>query len=402
MSSNSLFDNLPQNIREIVETMSNDERHLGQTDTDKKAVSDWVTKASDASFASAETLPTFNTELVSRTYLVGNSLTVADVAIYGALHPIISKLTPDRYYSVPSVTRYFDHIQNNASIRSNAAAPDLVSFDFGNAPKQERKAEAPVKKKKEKKEAADTEATEVASSSAKGKAPVRKAEEAASTEQAPANTSGKKEKKEKTKKEATSTAEGSKKGESSKATAGAGTAESGDPIPSMIDLRVGHIVDVKVHPDADSLYVEQIDLGEEGGPRTVISGLVNYVPIEQMKDRYIVAVCNLKPVTMRGIKSHAMVLCATSKEGKEGGVEPVDPPAGAKVGDRIYFEGFEDKEPLSQLNPKKKIFETIQPGFVTLETREAAWVDPVSKTIHYIRTKEGICSAPTFVGASLS
>lgn len=61
-----------------------------------------------------------------------------------------------------------------------------------------------------------------------------------------------------------------------------------------------------------------------------------------------------------------------------------------------------DATPLSQLNPKKKVFETIQPGFTTLDTHEAAWINPVSKSVHRIRTKEGVCIAPTFVGASLS
>jgi aminoacyl tRNA synthase complex-interacting multifunctional protein 1 len=67
---------------------------------------------------------------------------------------------------------------------------------------------------------------------------------------------------------------------------------------------------------------------------------------------------------MRGVKSFAMVLCATSKEGKEGGIELIQPPAGSKPGEKVYFEGgeFEAATPLSQLNPKKKIFETIQPG----------------------------------------
>lgn len=47
---------------------------------------------------------------------------------------------------------------------------------------------------------------------------------------------------------------------------------------------------VEKHPDADGLYVEQIDLGESEGPRTVVSGLVNYIPIEEMRDKYLVAV----------------------------------------------------------------------------------------------------------------
>lgn len=74
------------------------------------------------------------------------------------------------------------------------------------------------------------------------------------------------------------------------------------PAPWQIDLRVGRIIDgelalaqrkrrgpslthtflvtVKVHPDADSLYVEQIDVGE-AEPRTVVSGLVKYKTLEE-------------------------------------------------------------------------------------------------------------------------
>lgn len=64
------------------------------------------------------------------------------------------------------------------------------------------------------------------------------------------------------------------------------------------------------HPEADSLYVEKIDLGEEK-PRTIVSGLVNFIPIEQMQDRMVVVLCNLKAAKMRGIESQGMVLCAS-------------------------------------------------------------------------------------------
>lgn len=50
---------------------------------------------------------------------------------------------------------------------------------------------------------------------------------------------------------------------------------------SRLDFRVGQIVDVKKHPDADTLYVEEVNLGE-GRNRTVVSGLVNHIPIEQV------------------------------------------------------------------------------------------------------------------------
>lgn len=51
---------------------------------------------------------------------------------------------------------------------------------------------------------------------------------------------------------------------------------------SRLDIRVGKITKAQKHPDADSLYVEEIDVGE-GQPRTVVSGLVKYIPLEEMQ-----------------------------------------------------------------------------------------------------------------------
>ena len=45
---------------------------------------------------------------------------------------------------------------------------------------------------------------------------------------------------------------------------------------------MGLIRKAEKHPDADSLYVEEIDVGEEA-PRTVVSGLVKYIPLEEMQ-----------------------------------------------------------------------------------------------------------------------
>ena len=47
----------------------------------------------------------------------------------------------------------------------------------------------------------------------------------------------------------------------------------------------------------------------------VVSGLVKYIPEHEMQQRLCVLVCNLKPANMRGVKSHAMVLAATSPDG---------------------------------------------------------------------------------------
>ncbi|GJY71439.1 probable methionine--tRNA ligase, partial [Tanacetum coccineum] len=123
---------------------------------------------------------------------------------------------------------------------------------------------------------------------------------------------------------------------------------------SRLDIRVGVIREVKKHPDADSLYVETIDVGEEQ-PRTVVSGLVKYIPLGEMQNRKVCVLCNLKPATMRGIKSHAMVLCAATSDK----VELVEPPASAVIGERVTFSGF-NGEPDAVLNPKKKVWETLQ------------------------------------------
>lgn len=59
-------------------------------------------------------------------------------------------------------------------------------------------------------------------------------------------------------------------------------------------------------------------------------------------------------------------------------------------------------QPESQLNPKKKVFETIQPGFRTLDTLEACWINPENSKPHLIKTDKGVCRAGRFANATLS
>lgn len=58
--------------------------------------------------------------------------------------------------------------------------------------------------------------------------------------------------------------------ETTKKGAPAAAAASTEDGPHRLDIRVGKIVEVSKHPDADSLYVEKIDLGE-AVPRTIVS-----------------------------------------------------------------------------------------------------------------------------------
>lgn len=134
-----------------------------------------------------------------------------------------------------------------------------------------------------------------------------------------------------------------------------------------LDFRVGKIIEVGKHPDADSLYLEKIDCGE-AQPRTVVSGLVKFVPIEEMRDRMVVVMCNLKPAKMRGVTSEAMVMCASTPEK----VEVLSPPPSAVPGDLVHCDGYV-RDPEAQLNPKKKIFETCAPDLTTNDLLQACY-----------------------------
>jgi len=130
---------------------------------------------------------------------------------------------------------------------------------------------------------------------------------------------------------------------------------------SRLDMRVGFIRSAKLHPEADGLYMEVIDCGEPE-PRQILSGLVKNYSLEEMQQRPCVVMCNLKPAKMRGIVSYGMVMCASSPDS----CEILTPPADSKPGDMVTVEGFPGT-PDAQLNPKKKVFEAVQPDFLVSE-----------------------------------
>ncbi|KAK8140717.1 G4 quadruplex nucleic acid binding protein, partial [Beauveria asiatica] len=91
--------------------------------------------------------------------------------------------------------------------------------------------------------------------------------------------------------------------------------------PSMLDLRVGHILSITKHPNADKLYVSAVAAGDSPGHkgtfqykgqacRTVCSGLNGLVPLQELQDRKIVIVRNVKHVGMCGVTSTAMFFAA--------------------------------------------------------------------------------------------
>ncbi|KAL7534507.1 hypothetical protein ACHAXR_005921 [Thalassiosira sp. AJA248-18] len=153
---------------------------------------------------------------------------------------------------------------------------------------------------------------------------------------------------------------------------------------SALDIRVGKIVKAWAHESSEKLYCEEVDVGEEA-PRKIASGLRAFYKEDEMQNRDVLVLCNLKEAKMGGYPSHGMVLCACNADHTS--VEFAVPPAGAKIGERVTFEGFEgDPEPANKVS-KKKIFIKLAPDLKTDENGEVVWKG--AKGV----TSAGVCKA---------
>ncbi|EGX88752.1 multisynthetase complex auxiliary component p43 [Cordyceps militaris CM01] len=362
-------------------------------------------------------LDALETHLATRTTVLGSKPSRADVSLYQTLAPVVAAWSPDERSGVhgrPNIVRHLDFVQNAASV-FELAVKDKVPIDQDDVRYVKPVVDAKAEKERLKKEKAAAAAAAAGGSGAAAVAATatdlvdrtkeKVKELAADAQEAVAPKQQKKEKKEKAPKQAKPA-----------------PAAAAPPSPCLIDLRVGHILKAVNHPDADSLYVSTIAMGDapnddtaeyEGQVcRTVCSGLNGLIPLAEMQGRKVVVVCNLKPVKMRGVKSCAMVLAASPriKEGEvddhKGPVELVAPPADSKAGDRVFFEGWKG-EPEGVLNPKKKIWELFQPGFTTTDTLDvvfdAAAVESLGKTDlgRLVTESGGVCTVQTLKGATV-
>lgn len=168
---------------------------------------------------------------------------------------------------------------------------------------------------------------------------------------------------------------------------------------NTLDIRVGRILKAWRHEEADSLYVEEVDVGESE-PRTICSGLVKYVPLHLLQDRNVVVLANLKPRNMRGVKSFGMLMAASDVAHEN--VELLVPPEGAVPGDRVWFGSIDEKDSLpdaaspNQIQ-KKKIWELVQPHLKT-DNSGAATLDAK----HYMRTSAGLINSESLKNANIS
>jgi len=98
-----------------------------------------------------------------------------------------------------------------------------------------------------------------------------------------------------------------------------------------LDLRVGKIVEIKQHPNADKLYILKVDLGTE--KRELVAGLKQHYKPEELKGKLCIVFCNLEPAIIRGIKSEGMILAAVSADEKS--VKIIQPASNIELGARV-------------------------------------------------------------------
>lgn len=162
------------------------------------------------------------------------------------------------------------------------------------------------------------------------------------------------------------------------------------PSISALNIRVGRITKVWAHPDADKLYCEEIDVGEDE-PRQIASGLRPYLEPEDMEGRKVLVLCNLKARNLVGFPSHGMVLCASNADHTK--VRLVNPPIDAKVGERVTVPDFdfesEEGAPYAENKiGKKKVFEQIAPHLVTSKYGVPEFLG------RPLMTSAGVCTSP--------
>ena len=91
---------------------------------------------------------------------------------------------------------------------------------------------------------------------------------------------------------------------------------------SKIDLRVARVIEAEKVDGADKLLKLRVDVGID--ERTVVSGIAPWYTPEDLAERRVILVANLKPAKLRGIVSQGMILASEDEDGNVGLIEPAD------------------------------------------------------------------------------
>lgn len=97
------------------------------------------------------------------------------------------------------------------------------------------------------------------------------------------------------------------------------------------DLVVGKIVEIMPVETSDKLYVEKVVADRE---LQVVSGLQKHYSADELLGRKFVFLVNIKPVSLAGVRSEGMIMCASSGES----LEVIEVPEDTEVGTKLEVE----------------------------------------------------------------
>ncbi|XXG85994.1 hypothetical protein AAC387_Pa11g0988 [Persea americana] len=283
-------------------------------------------------------LKRLNEDLIQSSVLLGDGLnpSEADIVVFSALHYFVSRLPKSDLQKLMHVMRWMDYIQNKEDFgevfEKISVEKSSIDSQVSKLAENLEKLEVDPSAKRGSQGSKIVDKLEVDSTSSSNRSvPVKKA-----TGDVKASEEKKQPQKESVEKDTETSV-------------------------SLLNIQVGVIRKAWKHPSADSLLVEEIDLGN-GNVRQVVSGLAKYCTPEEMTNRHVVLITNVKPGKLRDVMSAGLVLCASNQDHTV--VEPLLPPEAATIGECISFSGHEGK-PEDVLNPKKKQLEKITPHLYT-------------------------------------
>ncbi|KAJ8528406.1 hypothetical protein K7X08_022098 [Anisodus acutangulus] len=334
LDPNSYTSNLDKDIKSLCIDIFNS-TPSGPSITKDNELMKWVDFASNFpvdSGASFKALSELNEDLSKKSVISGDGFKIleADIVVFATVHSSVISLSNSDRNKLPHLLRWMDYIQTKGDVGETFQKVLLEKVPFvPPASKGVKKAEMESDAKKTEPETKQASSSDV-DSKKKNNSGVKKAA-------ADNQTSAEKKLPEKV------------------------DEKDKDISISLLKLQIGHIKKAYKHPSADSLLVEEIDVGE-AKCRQVVSGLAKFCSPEQLTNRLVVLVTNMKPSKLRDVASEGMVLCASNEDHTV--VEPLIAPEGAKVGECVSFSGHDGK-PEDVLNPKKKQFDKIAVNLFT-------------------------------------
>ncbi|KAG0475397.1 hypothetical protein HPP92_015083 [Vanilla planifolia] len=322
-------------IKNLVSVMYHSSKDDAYFSRNQDEVMKWATFADNfpvEKTACNAVLKDLNEDLSKKAVLLGGlKPSVADAILFSAVHAYMSHLSDKEVQKYSNVIRWLDYIQNkedfggafdtitvNKPEFEHFHSVDMINADLVNKKATEtikavEKLDGNLSTKKGVQEAPANDKSSVGSIKGNKVADVKAATEST--------------KKSTEKKEPSAEMETLDK--------------NSECAVNILNIQVGLICKAWKHPSADSLLVEEIDVGD-GNQRQVVSGLAKYFSPDKLTNRLVVLVTNVKPGKLRDVMSSGLVLCASNQDHTI--VEPLTPPEGVKIGERISFSGFEGSQ----------------------------------------------------------